>query len=265
MTFNPGTVMGGFRLLSWLFPLAPLEELTAESYEELAVRYRIRDRWTNWLGVPVFLLLAAIFSLVLIWLAHRALGDIRTAKFLIRHIDLEYALLGVFMSLFSFGFLFFSVCRWVWGPEEFALYNASCSRRAFPVAPLDIYKAYRLFFLVPFPLLLAVAALMLDHSTAFTESSLIDNPLLSLGTKTVHPYQTVRGIAFVRMHHARFEDIVHPRFVVTFADGTQWESERIAGDPPAGPAVDAMRYVAERTSRPIARVKFPEDAPHGGP
>jgi len=261
MTVNPQTIQGAFRLFAWLFPVTPLEELTDETYEELKVIYKVRDRWTNWLGLPAFLLLSAIFYFLLSRASHWVLGDYSRAKFLIQHIRFEYALLGMFLSLASFGFVFICVLRWILGREEFALYNAYCSLRASPSALWDVFRVYRMFFVVLFPLLLVGAALLLDHYTAFTETAMVDNPAFSLGTTTVHPYDTVRGVYYVRGHHARFEDIVHPTFVATFHNGTQWQSKFVGPGAPAGVVADAMTYVAERTGNPIIPVNFIEDVP----
>ena len=124
MTVNPGAIMAGFRLLGWLFPAPPLEELTSESFESLRQKYKSRDRWGNFLGLLAFIAVAAIYYLFLSWLAQAATRRFADAKFLHHPMELEYILMGLFLSLASTGFFGCLALRAFLGREEYAIYMA---------------------------------------------------------------------------------------------------------------------------------------------
>ncbi len=130
LTVNPGAIMAGFRLLGWLFPAPPLEELTSESFESLRQKYKSRDRWGNFLGLLAFIAVAAIYYLFISWLAQAATRRFADAKFLHHPMELEYILMGLFLSLASTGFFACLALRAFLGAREYSIYMAYGARRA---------------------------------------------------------------------------------------------------------------------------------------
>ncbi|MGO8688897.1 MAG: hypothetical protein ACLQLG_04630 [Thermoguttaceae bacterium] len=259
MTVHPGAILASFRLLGWLFPAPPLEELTSESFESLRQKYKSRDRWGNFLGLLAFIAVAAIYYLFISWLAQAATRRFADAKFLHHPMELEYILMGLFLSLASTGFFGCLALRAFLGREEYAIYMAYGARRA--QRQIHAGKVFLWFFLVLFPALGVLCVLRATMFTAFTEKAVFDSSFGSLGVPTEHLYTDVRDIYFARKYHARFEDRDLPRHVIVFKDGSQWRTDGESGGAKLQKEVATVRYVSRQSGRPVIPVQFIEDIP----
>jgi hypothetical protein len=261
MTVSPNTIFAWFRFLAWLFPATPLEQVTALTFEELRCKYRRRDFWGNILGFLTFLVLAVVCYYVMVGAATIQERGIKDARYIIGPSHIEFAVWAGAMSLTGSMFLVLAVLRAYLGEEEFAVYSAYGSCRVSHLAALDIPKVYRMFFWLFFLPLLIIAILRVDTYTAFTNAKLIDNSTWSFGSKTEHPYSAVRGVYEVRGFHARFKDLLEPYQVITFSDGSRWQTDYKAGGPKLEQQREIVRFVAERSGKTIRRVNFIEDIP----
>jgi hypothetical protein len=260
MVVNPGSIVGGFRLLARLFPAVPLERVTALSLEDLQAKYRNRDRWGNFFGFLASIALGIAYFFLLDCTASWYYHDLTSARFLIRPLRVEFGVCAVFLSLASSTFVLV-IFRWILGPEEYAIYMAYASHKAYPPAPFDFTKAFRLMFCLGFPPLIVLGILRIDNYTAFTDQAIVDNPFLSLGTQTEYPYAAVRGVYEARGYHARFEDKVAPNQFIVFTNGARWEAPRGSGGEKLEYQRRIIRFVADRSGRRIRQVKFVEDIP----
>ncbi len=258
MSVNPGTILGGFRLMAWLFPPPRLRSVTPLSVEELAEQYRSRDRWCNVLAALVLVGLGTAFFFVIGACAewrHRRWAD---SPYFFRPMALELGIWGGFLALVCTLYVMFIILRLALGADEYRLYVAYTSNKLKPF-PFDGVKVARLFFWLFAPLLLALIVLRVDTYTAFTDRAVVENPFLSLGVAHVWPYAEVRGVYEVQGYHARFEDKVAPFHVIVFNDGRRWESEHGSGGPKLENQREGVRFVARQSGRPFQKVAFIED------
>jgi hypothetical protein len=83
----------------------------------------------------------------------------------------------------------------------------------------------------------------------------------SLGWPTSHAYADVRGVYLVKMHHARFEDIPDPHYVIAFKDGFLWETDSNSGGPKLEKEKEVVQFVMQRTRQPLVTVNFMDEIP----
>lgn len=260
---SPGSIVGGFRLLAWLFPVRPLGELTDAAYEELCQRYKSRDFWGNWIGLLVFIGLAAIYFMLLLAFGRWMASDVPKEHF-VGPLELLYVFGAIFLSLFSMGYILFGLYRLALGKQEFDLYIAYGGekfRRSALAAPVDTSKVFRLFFWLFVPPLALLMLAYADHYASFTPQGILINSFWSLGMRVNHPYGDVAGVCEVQKVHLRNEDKLEPYQVILFKDGTRWETNRGSLEPLLQKQRDLMTLVADRSGKPLTVVNFDEDIP----
>jgi hypothetical protein len=258
---SPGSIRAGFRLLAWLFPAPRLDKLTELSAEELHDQYKSRDRRVNLAVCLAYLGLAVGLFFLLDLAAAWRYRDLAEAEFLVRPVRVEFGVYAAFLSLTSSTFLLLGLLRWLLGRQEYTVYAAYLSQRAYPSAPWDVTQAFRWMFWLGFPPLVMVTLLRIDNYTAVTDKGVIDNPFWSVGTQVERPYTEVRGVYEIRGYHARFEDVVAPYHLIVFADGTRWQSPHGSGGPKMDHQRRLMILVAARSGREMRTVSFIEDVP----
>ena len=259
MAVSPGSIMAGFRLFGWLFPARRLEELTSESFETLRAKYRSRDRWGNVLGFFAFAALAAVYYFLLSWLAELTTQRFGGAKYLLRPLEFEFILMGIFLSLVSSMFWCFLALRWFLGRKEYDIYMAYGARRV--PGHWHAGRVFTCLFLLFFPLLGGASVLRATMFTAFTPNAMFDSSFGSFGVPDEHPYTEVRNVYFARKYHTRSGDVVSPRYVIVFRDGSQWRTDNGAGGSKLAEQAAMVRYVAEQSRRPVVEMVFAEDIP----
>jgi hypothetical protein len=255
---NPGAILGGFRLVAWLFPPPRLRSFMPLSAEELAEQYRSRDRWCNVLGVLILVGLGAGFYFVAEACAKWWQRRWADAPYFYRPTALELGIWAGFLALFCTLYVMFLILRLALGADEYRLYIAYASNKLKPY-PYDVLKIARWFFWLFAPLLLALIVFRVDTYMAFTDKAVVENPFLSLGVEHVWPYAAVRGVYEVQGYHARFEDKIAPFHVIVFNDGRRWESEHGSGGPKLEQQREGVRFVTRQSRRPFKKVAFIED------
>jgi hypothetical protein len=257
MTVGPGNIHAGYRLLERLCPSAPLDSVTNESLAELSTRYKTRDRWGNWLGFLVFLILAVVYYFAIAAWAEFACRNVAEANHLLRPFAVEYGVYAVFLSLTSSTYFMLVALRLLLGPTEFRIYMAYCGQRM--PWHFDLSKAFLWFFLILFSLVAVVSLMRTGMYTAFTDNALEVSSFGSFGVPTAHRYADVRGIYFIKMHHARFKDIPDPHFVIAFKDGYSWETDSKSGGVKLEKEKEAVQFVMQRTGQRLVVLTFAEE------
>jgi hypothetical protein len=261
MPVGPGTIYGGFRLFAKLFPAPPLDYVTSLPLEKLTFKYKWRDRWGNLIGFVLFVAVALGYYFLLVALAAWRTRGLERAVFLIEPIPFEWGFFAAFLSLTSSSVVGLLLLRGLLGRKEYEVYITYCSHRAFPPAPFDFTKVFKLFFVVGFLPLAAFVGLRIDSYTAFTEREMIDNPYWSVAREARIPYSSVRAIYEVQAYHARFKDVFEPHLLIAFNNGDRWRTDRGAKGLKLARQQRMVEYVAEKSERKIQQVMFVEDIP----
>jgi hypothetical protein len=259
MTVSPGTIMGVFRLLGWLFPAPPLEELASEPFERLREKYRARDRFWNLSMLLAFVGLGAAYYILLSSVATLTAQRFGGAKYLLQPMELEHALMGVLLSLVSVGFFILVAIRRFLGREEYDVYMAYLGHAM--AGQWHPGRAFTWLFLLFFPMLVVVCVLRATTFTAFSENAMFDSSFSSFGIASEYPYADVCSIYFAKNFHARFEDIDSPRYVIVFKNGYQWRTDKGIGGPKLEEQAAMVCYVAQQSRHPIVELEFLEDIP----
>jgi hypothetical protein len=259
MGVSPGSIHAGYRLLERLFPSPPLESVTTESLETLSERYKKLDRRGNWIGFLVFLAAAGVYYVLIAAWAGFVHQRVAGARHLLHPFEVEYVVYAVFLSLVSSIYLVIVVLRLLLGPKEYAIYMAYCGQRM----PWHFHlgKAFLCFFLVLFPIVAAVTVLRVSMYTAFTDQEMHVSSFGSFGVPRTHQYADVRGIYFIKMHHARFSDIPNPHFAIAFKDGYVWESDSKSGGAKLEKEKEVVEFVMRQTGQRMVAVNFPDEIP----
>jgi hypothetical protein len=259
MAVSPGGIMIGFRTLEKLFPAPSLESLTKVPIEQLTKRYKSRDRWGNWLGFLAFLVLSAAYTLLIFGFAALTLPRSEHYKHVLHPVEMEYVIYGIFLSLLSFFFFLVLIYRWALGKKEYDIYMAYGARRM--PYHFHVGKAFQWFFLVLFIPLALMTVLRVSMYTAFTDQAMLDSPFGSFGAAREHPYKDVTGVYLVNGYHGRFRDYVDPVYVIAFKDGFQWDVGRGSGGPRLEKEQAVIKFVTQRSGKPIRKVQFVEEIP----
>jgi len=230
--------------------------------EELKTKYKWRDRAGNVLGALAFIGLSAVYFAALWKSGEWRLGDYDGAKFVMRPTVVEIAVWATWLSTGSVMVYILVGLRLVLGSAEYRQYVTYGSHRTYPPAPYDVAKTFTFLFGTVFLPSLVLVATRVDNFTAFTDGSIIHNPVASIGRLAEHPYSDVRGLYEVGGIHGRFKDFNQPYELVLFADGTRWQSDRGAGGPKLQYQRDAIRYVSTKSGCAVIPVNFIEDIPN---
>jgi hypothetical protein len=257
MAVSYRTIRAFFRFLGWLFPAPRLDEVTSQPFETLRAKYESRE-WANLLAVLGFVALAAVFYFFISWWARLTTQGFVGVKFLLRPIELEYQLMGMFLSLVSVACFCLLAERCFVGKKEFDIHVAYYGHHV--EGHFHAGKAFMWIFLLLFPPICVASLLRATTFTAVTDEAIFDAPFGSFGVPKKYPYADVRNIYFAMKLHARSEDIVLSRYVIVFKDGTQWKSDKRGGGVSEEESA-MMQYVAQQSHKCIADVQFIEDIP----
>lgn len=253
--------LGHLRAVAWLFPPPPLRSVTALSYEELRKKYRSRDWWGNVIASCVFISLAGIYWGLMELARRQLLAPWSNAEHILAPHPILFVVMACFMSLMSGYSLMFPILRWWFGHDEWKIYSTYGCYRACPYAPFNVTRFFHWTVLIWFPLLVVGCLFFIDHFTAFTETTIADNPLSSLGKESQHQYADVVSIYEVRGHIWRGEFKVFPYELIVFNDGTHWTSEKGQGEIGIEKLRKAMRYVADKSGADYFQVDTSDKIP----
>jgi hypothetical protein len=256
---SPGGIVGGYRLLERLLPVPPLSEVTSESLETLSAKYLRRDKLGNRLGTVAWIVMWALFSVLIIVFVnslHQSLGDV---KHILAPFMAEYICYGAMLSLLSFMVLSLQICRWLVGRKEFEIYIAYCGWRM--PWHFDLNRAFKWFFVLFFLPFALVVVMRAATYTAFTDQAILDSPFGHLGYATKRPYTDIRGLYQIQKMHGRQQDLPDRYTLIVFRDGSMWESNHDSQGLKLEEERAAAKFVSERTGLPIVPIDFRENVP----
>jgi hypothetical protein len=184
---------------------------------------------------------------------------VASAIHLLHPFAVEYVVYAVFLSLTSSVFFTIIALRLILGTKEYAIYMAYCGQRM--PWHFDLGRAFFWFFAILFPLVALVTVLRTSTYAAFTQHEMMVSSFGSFGVPTRHAYADVRGIYFVKIHHARFEDIPDPHYVIAFNDGYRWETDSKSGGVKLEKEKEAVQLVMQHTGKQSTTVNFVDEIP----